>query len=95
MKQLFSKRLTRSLLISLIIAILASTLMLTGFLNTWESKVSDAFYYPSNTLSDIIIVEIDDEDFVVVRDNGGLVVDFGYVSAHNLCFAKPEVCEVR
>jgi adenylate cyclase len=35
--------------------------MTAGFLNTWESKISDAFYYPSSTLSDIIIVEIDDE----------------------------------
>lgn len=36
-------------------------LIFTGFLDTWESKVSDSFYAPSTTLDDIVIVSIDDK----------------------------------
>ena len=34
--------------------------MTAGFLDTWESKVSDAFYVPGDPLDDIVIVAIDD-----------------------------------
>jgi adenylate cyclase len=36
-------------------------LLFTGFLDTWESKLSDAFYTPGSTLEEIIIVSIDDK----------------------------------
>jgi len=52
---------TKSLLISLTVAAILTLLIFTGFLNTWESRVSDAFYAPSNTLNDIVIVAIDDQ----------------------------------
>ena len=58
---IIKNKLVKTLLVSICIAAIVSMLMPAGFLNTWESKISDAFYHPSNTLSDIIIVEIDDE----------------------------------
>ena len=62
MKQgIIKNKLTKTLLVSIFIAVIFSLLIPSGFLNTWESKISDAFYYPTNTLDDIIIVEIDDE----------------------------------
>ena len=35
--------------------------MIAGFLGTWETKISDAFYSPSKTLDDIVIISIDDD----------------------------------
>jgi len=60
-KNIITKKLMKTLLISLFIAAIVSMLMPIGFLNTWESRISDSFYHPSNHLSDIIIIEIDDE----------------------------------
>ena len=60
-KGIFKNKLFRTILIALCLAAIISMLMPTGFLNTWESKISDAFYHPSGVLSDIVIVEIDDE----------------------------------
>ncbi|MFH1100737.1 MAG: adenylate/guanylate cyclase domain-containing protein [Methanobacteriota archaeon] len=51
----------KTLLSSLIISIIVSLLMFSGFLDTWEAKVSDAFYAPSQTLDNIVIVAIDDK----------------------------------
>ena len=42
--------------------------MTVVFLNKWESKISDAFYYPSNTLPEIIIVEIDDQSIYQIGE---------------------------
>ena len=61
MPGLLKNKLIKTLLVSIFISVIATLLIFSGFLNTWESKISDAFYYPSNTLSDIIIIEIDDE----------------------------------
>ena len=61
MPGILKNKLIKTLLVSIFISAIATLLMFSGFLNTWESRISDAFYYPSNTLSDIIIVEIDDE----------------------------------
>jgi adenylate cyclase len=61
MKNLLKKRITKTLLISIIVAVIATMLLFAGFLNTWESKISDAFYSPTNPLDDIIIIAIDDE----------------------------------
>ena len=52
---------TKTLLISLTVAAILTILIFTGFLNTWESRVSDALYAPSSTLNDIVIVAIDDQ----------------------------------
>jgi len=61
MPSLNKKRLLRTLVISFIISIVVSGLIFTGFLNTWESRVSDALYSPSEVLDDIVIVAIDDK----------------------------------
>jgi adenylate cyclase len=81
MPALLKNKLTKTIFVSLIISIIVALLMTVGFLNTWESKVSDAFYYPSNTLSDIIIIEIDDEsiyklgEWPLSRDHYATVID--------------------
>jgi adenylate cyclase len=61
MSKLLKKKIIKTLLVSIIISIIITLLLLTGFLNTWESKVSDAFYSSSNTLDDIVIIAIDDK----------------------------------
>lgn len=58
---ILKKKSTKSLLISLFIGVILSLLIFTGFLDTWESKISDSFYNSSNTLDEIIIVAIDDK----------------------------------
>ncbi len=55
------KRFMRTLFISIIVAFVVSILIFTGFLNTWEARVSDALYTPSSTLDDIVIIAIDDD----------------------------------
>lgn len=65
---IFKSKLAKTLLVSIFIAAIVSMLMPAGFLNTWESKISDAFYYPSSTLTDIIIVEIDDESIYKIGE---------------------------
>ena len=54
------KRFMRTLFISIIVAFVVSILIFTGFLNTWEARVSDALYTPSSTMNDIVIIAIDD-----------------------------------
>jgi adenylate cyclase len=61
MFRLFKTRLSKTLLISFIVAAIATMLLSVGFLNTWESKISDAFYSPSTTLDEIVIIAIDDQ----------------------------------
>ena len=58
---IFKNKLIKTLLVSFFIAVIVAMLMSVGFLNTWESKFSDAFYYPGNPLPEIIIVEIDEK----------------------------------
>ena len=58
---LLKKKLTKTIIVSLSIAAVVSILMTAGFLDTWESKVSDAFYAPSNPLDEIVIIAIDDK----------------------------------
>ena len=65
---IFKNKLAKTLLVSIFIATIVSMLMPAGFLNTWESKISDGFYYPSGTLTDIIIVEIDDESIYKIGE---------------------------
>ncbi len=61
MSKLIKNKLVRTLIISLFISVIITILLLNGFLNTWEYKVSDALYRPSKTLDDIIIIGIDDK----------------------------------
>ena len=68
MFSILKNKLAKTLLVSFFISVIVAMLMLTGFMNTWESKISDAFYYPSNTLDDIIIVEIDDESIYKIGE---------------------------
>jgi len=81
MSGILKNKLTKTLLVSLFISALASMLIFTGFLNTWESKVSDAFYAPGTPLDDIVIVTIDDKSLQELgrwpwpRDNFATVID--------------------
>ena len=61
MSGILKNKLTKTLLVSLSISAIVTLLIFTGFLDTWESKVSDSFYAPSTTLDDIVIVSIDDK----------------------------------
>lgn len=61
MSSILKNKFTKTLIVSIFISIIISILMSAGFLDTWESKVSDAFYSPSDPLDDIIIVAIDDK----------------------------------
>ncbi|HEC76513.1 MAG TPA: CHASE2 domain-containing protein [Thermoplasmatales archaeon] len=54
-------KLIRTLLISLTIASIITPLMVAGFLDKWESKISDALYTTGTPLDDIVIVAIDDK----------------------------------
>ena len=56
MSGILKNKLTKTLLVSLFISAIATRLMVSGFLDTWESKVSDAFYAPSGSLDDIVII---------------------------------------
>jgi len=73
--RILKNKLTKTLLISFIISAIVAMLMTVGFLDTYESKVSDAFYAPSETLDDIVIVAIDDYSF---RELGMLPWPRGY-----------------
>ena len=61
MSGILKNKLTKTLIVSLSISAIVTLLIFTGFLDTWESKVSDSFYAPSTTLDDIVIVSIDDK----------------------------------
>jgi len=61
MPSILKNKLAKTLFVALIISSAVSLLMVVGFLGTWEIKISDAFYSPSNTLDDIVIVAIDDD----------------------------------
>ena len=54
-------KLRKTLFVSIIISIIISIAMTAGLLDTWESKISDAFYAPSNPLDEIVIIAIDDK----------------------------------
>jgi len=58
--KIFKNKLAKTLIVSIFIAVIVSLLMTAGFLDTWESKISDAFYSPSTTDDTIVIVAIDD-----------------------------------
>jgi len=53
-------KLVRTLIISFIFSVIVSVFMVAGFLNTYESMISDAFYTPSETDKNIVIIAIDD-----------------------------------
>ncbi|MFH1101367.1 MAG: adenylate/guanylate cyclase domain-containing protein [Methanobacteriota archaeon] len=59
--RLLKNKLTKTLIVSLSIPLVVSVFMTAGFLDTWESKISDALYTPGPTLHDIVIVAIDDK----------------------------------
>ncbi len=81
MANIFKKKIIKTLFVSLLISVIVTILLFSGFLNTWESKISDSFYYPGNPLSDIIIVEIDDEsiyklgEWPLSRDHYATVIE--------------------
>ena len=62
--KILKNKLTKTLFISFFVSVIVALLMVVGFLGTWETMVSDAFYAPSNTLDDIVIVAIDDQSLL-------------------------------
>ena len=61
MPAILKRKLSKILIVSLFIAVILSLLIFTGFLDTWESKISDAFYTSRNPIDDIVILAIDDK----------------------------------
>lgn len=60
---ILKNKLTKTLLVSFFISVIVTLLMTAGFLDTWESKISDAFYTPGDPLDNIVIVAIDDNSY--------------------------------
>ena len=56
-----NKKITKTLFLSIFIPIIISILMVGGFLETWEAKISDALYSQSNPDDMIVIIAIDDK----------------------------------
>jgi len=50
-----------TIFVSFIVPIFVTILLFTGFLHTWEYKISDAFYNSGNVSEEIVIIAIDDE----------------------------------
>ena len=67
MSGILKNKLTKTLIVTLSISTIVALFMVAGLLDTYESIVSDAFYTPSETIDDIVIVAIDDDSF---RDLG-------------------------
>ncbi len=63
MAGILKNKLTKTLFVSFFISAIVALLMVTGFLDTWESKISDAFYAPGDPLDEIVIIAIDDYSF--------------------------------
>jgi adenylate cyclase len=61
MSGIIKKKITKTLIVSLSVAAVVTILIFTGFLDTWESKISDSLYASSSTLDDIVIISIDDK----------------------------------
>jgi adenylate cyclase len=61
MPSILKNKLAKTLFVSIVISAVVILIMIVGFLGTWEKVISDAFYSPSNTLDDIVIVAIDDD----------------------------------
>ena len=50
-----------TLFVTIIVPLIVTILLFSGFLHTWEYKISDAFYTPGNISDEIVIIAIDDE----------------------------------
>lgn len=46
--------------VCLLVPFIVSLLLFSGFMNTWEAKISDAFYTTDSPLDEIVIIAIDD-----------------------------------
>ena len=79
---ILKNKLVKTLIVSIFISVIVALLMTAGFLDTYESMISDAFYTPSEPSSDIVIVAIDDESiqelgsWPLSRDHYAKVIDF-------------------
>ncbi len=58
---LLKSKLAKTLVVSFIVSVVVAGFFLTGFLNTYDHKISDAFYFPDIPDDDIIIIAIDDK----------------------------------
>jgi adenylate cyclase len=58
---ILKKKITKTLFVALFIPFIISLLLFSGFLETWESRISDAFYAQSNPDNNIVIIAIDDK----------------------------------
>jgi adenylate cyclase len=59
--KILKNKLVKTVIASITISIVVIILMIAGFLDTYESTLSDAFYSPSQPSNEIIIIAIDDE----------------------------------
>lgn len=55
------KKVIKTVLFTFVITVMATLFLFAGFLDTWESKISDSLYSPGVPLDDIVIVSIDDK----------------------------------
>lgn len=58
---ILKKKVTKTVLFTSVIVVMATLFLFAGFLDTWESKISDSLYSPGVALDDIVIVAIDDK----------------------------------
>ncbi len=57
---ILANKLAKTLFVSFLISLIITGFYVIGFLETWENKISDAFYIPGVPSNEIVIVEIDD-----------------------------------
>ena len=57
---ILKNKLAKTLFVTFIISLIITGFYVIGFLETWENKISDAFYTPGIPSNEIVIVEIDD-----------------------------------
>jgi adenylate cyclase len=57
---ILKNKLAKTLFVAFLISLIITGFYVIGFLETWENKISDAFYTPGIPSNEIVIVEIDD-----------------------------------
>ncbi len=57
---ILKNKLAKTLFVTFLISLIITGFYVIGFLETWENKISDAFYTPGIPSNEIVIVDIDD-----------------------------------
>lgn len=86
------KRALHFALISIVISILCSILLYSGIFNTWQDKLTNRLYQPSEVHEDIVIVGIDDKSLNAFSERQG-ITDRGRVAQimSNIAKYDPQV----